>query len=289
MRLDIINEYFLCTYILQLKKKVQQAKAAQGMETTRLGDLVLQERETGLAEPNSVELSPGMPDFRAPVNARKKKQARDAQTDQTDEVSVDRDAGSNVVGAQRRLFETRLDRLLQMDPNPSQAEKTNFGLWLGAVSANMPDHQFQEFQQRAQDLCNHFATSRWTARQQINTNPTFNIPSSSGTGQFQQPAQVMRQMSDPTGPAAFNTTPQQGPSQYASQYSGEPQYHNMQNSSLPLSNTSLNSMPSFSSIEGTGMGTYLGLISPNSLVTGGLSASIPGNGGGGPSFSQSQS
>lgn len=267
MRLDTINEYFLCTYILQLKKKVQQAKAAQGMEVTRLGDLAMSDVEMGLDEPPDVEFSPSMPVIHAP---RKRRPARDAQTAQTAEVAVDRDAGSNLVGAQRRLFENRLDRLLQMDPNPSQAEKTNFGLWLAAVSANMPDHHFVDFQQRAQDLCNHYVTSRWTAHARNDPNP---LP-----GQFQQPAPPLpRQMSDPTGQPAGVNTPQQGRPQYSSQYSGDQTYHTLQPAGM---NTSL---PSFSSVDSTGMGSFLGMLSPSTLVTGGI------GGGGLSEFSQSQS
>lgn len=260
MRLDTINEYFLCTYILQLKKSVQQAKAAQGMEVTRLGDLADPDPDTCLEEPPDVEFSPKMPVIHP---ARKRRSARDAQTE---EVAVDRDAGSNVVGAQRRLFESRLDRLLQIDPNPSQAEKTNFGLWLAAVSANMPDHHFQDFQRRAQDLCNHFANSRWAASA---------IPIPSGTGQFQTPAPPLpRQMSDPTGQHSGVNTPQQGRPQYSGQYSGEQTYHNLQPAGM---NTSL---PSFSSVDSTGMGSFLGMLSPSTLVTGGSGLS---------DYSQSQS
>jgi hypothetical protein len=137
--LEFCYNFVLCTYILQLGQTIVAAKKAQNLPTMRLGDQPDEvavevggesEEENVLQQPPHVEDNQ-MPEINRP--RRRKKAAEALGRNPESDAVMDPDAPerqTRLVTAQS--MEARLDRLLQVDPNPVQAEKTNWGLWLVA-------------------------------------------------------------------------------------------------------------------------------------------------------------
>lgn len=216
---ELFYNFVLCTYILQLSQTITAAKKGQNLPTMRLGDLAAEQAE-GDSEEEVLEPPPDvednqLPPVRGPRRRKRPAEAlgRNPEADAIDDPDAP-DRQTRLLTTQR--MEQRLDRLLRLDPNPVQAEKTSWGLWLGAVAANVPDDRFPEFMNRTWALCAEFGT-RWAS-----TRPS--RLSSSSTQQNPAAAQSSYQ-ADYTSPSAFRgsyqSSTQPGTSTQGGQYGGQ--------------------------------------------------------------------
>jgi hypothetical protein len=279
--LNFVNNLVLCTYILQLGETIQAAKKAQKLPTLRLGDQPDEVEIGGESEEEDVlQQPPNVEDNQLPELTRPRRRKRPAEALGRNPEVMDPDAPeqqTRLVTAQR--MEERLDRLLQVDPNPLQAEKTNWGLWLAAVSANIPDDRFPEFMNRTWALCSEFG-NRWSQPRQSSTTTqphrTTDFAQSSGSSTYQTASYAAPSTTSPF-PAGSSS---QG-AQYVGQYeSGNwSQQGNMSYSQLqtprPSGNTPTGMHTSSTSLGGLSIdSTTLGqcmsmsLLSPTSLAQG---------------------